>query len=485
MSVDTVARGLAVKALNSLTSLLVTIIQTLGPASDPITTTSPASSGTFIFGDAIGNVAVTSIALKVNARATGTLTFRRFSGKAIGATQIGADFPVVVTGTGLQVLDITGLGAQKGEYIAFYQSSAIIGYVAAPFTGFGLLYAGSGSLTSFTTTPAANAANASFQVQLIITGQGSSSGTDLTAITAKLTPTNTLYAYGDSMTQGNGGTPYPTQLATLIGRTVNNRGVGAQRAPDIFARWGSYPILVPALTIPTSGSVDFDVPVAFDRANPITAVNSGSTFLGKLAGVAGTLSYVSAGSGLYTYRFTRSASGSAVAVIANEPFQLDLVTEPRDYATLLLWNGRNSIGLQETTGATRDQQFDAVMKWHERAIAFLKTLEKRFIIMGPSNRSDEYAASATTVAGAALNGAQSYQLIVDIENEMRQRWPRNFVNQRGLVVASYNPGDSTDIADHAADRTPTSLRADNLHYNTAGYAVVAQAVSDRLSLLGW
>ncbi|RWK61779.1 MAG: hypothetical protein EOR85_13090 [Mesorhizobium sp.] len=301
-------------------------------------------------------------------------------------------------------------------------------------------------------------------------------------------PASTLLAYGDSMTAGHGGTAYPTQLAALLGRTVTNHGVGSQRSPDIFARWGSFPILVPALTIPTSGSVDFTVTGfngTFDQANPITDNNSATTLTGFLAGIPGVLSRVSGTyPGSYVYRFTRTGSGAAVPVIAGENFFIDM-SDARDYATPIFWVGRNSIGLQNISGQGASEQFDKVIAWHERAISFLKSLNKRFLIMGPSNRNDEYSGSATTVAGAALNGSQSYDVIVQIENEMRQKWPKNFVNQRGYLVSRYDPGTPQDVIDHGRDVPPSTKRADLLHYNTSGYGDVAAYVGGRITQLGY
>ncbi|MER8591434.1 hypothetical protein NKH33_07505 [Mesorhizobium sp. M1182] len=307
---------------------------------------------------------------------------------------------------------------------------------------------------------------------------------------AATTPASTLLSYGDSMTAGSGGTPYPTQLATLLSRGVSNRGVGANRGPDAFSRWGSFPVLVPALTIPTSGSVDFTVSGfngAFDQANPITENNPAATFSGILAGVPGVLSRVSGTyPGSYVYRFTRTGSGAAVSVIAGENFFIDM-SDARDYATPIFWVGRNSIGLQNVSGQTATQMFDKVIAWHERAIALLRasTNSRKFLIMGPSNRNDEYSGSTATVAGCALTGSQSYDVIVQIENELRQKWPRNFVNQRGYLVSKYDSGTPQDVIDFGRDVPPSSKRSDLLHYNTSGYGDVAAVLQARILQLGY
>ncbi len=384
------------------------------------------------------------------------------------------------------------MAVNAGEFVGIYQPSGgpRIQGAALASEGAGYVQA-SGWAATYSNPTLVTAYRIEWQWSVTyLTGVGPTEIAGLTAsvasINTKLVSTPALLCYGDSMTFGAGGgaSPYPTQLGNLLGRVASNLGVSAQRTYDIFARWGSYPILVPSLTIPASGSIDFDMPIAWGRANPLISSNSAVTFAGTLAGVPCVLSYVSAGSGYYTYRLTRTGSGSAVAVLANEPFLIDLA-DGRNSATPIFWAGRNSIGLQETSGQSSQEQFDKFFTWHERAIQFLKPVDKHFIVMGPSNRNDEYPGSTTTVAGAALNGDQSYSLIVAIAAEMRQRWPRNFVNQRAIVVAAYNASNSTDVADFAADRTPTSLRSDSLHYNIAGYGKVAATLRDRIVLLGY
>ncbi len=47
---------------------------------------------------------------------------------------------------------------------------------------------------------------------------------------------NNIATWGDSLTAGAGGTPYPTQLASLTGATVYNGGVGGETSTQIKAR---------------------------------------------------------------------------------------------------------------------------------------------------------------------------------------------------------------------------------------------------------
>jgi hypothetical protein len=481
---------------DAIAALKADYTQGFGVSGTIPTPTSTATVGTFMFADPVSaTVPITSVTL--TSRNSGTVKLKSYT-LTNGTYVESGSVTLSIAASGTTYTLTPAFTVNAGDYLGFYHSGPV-GFVTGgggSYYGNGIKFVGTGEQSSFSTfTGSFGNGDNPFCITVIASGHVQTvTATALAAIqnaastfTSKyITPTNTLYAYGDSMTQGNGGTPYPTQLTTLLGnRTAINRGVGAQRAPDIFGRFGSYPITVPALTIPASGTVDFTVPAnVYDRSNPITTVNPSATFTGKLSGVPGTLSMVSYSSPNYTYRFSRTTAGSAVSVIPNTCFFID-DTEGRKFSTALLWVGRNSVGLQDTSGASSDTQYDSVMKWHERAIGYLKSVDRHFIVMGPANRNDEYAGSTATVAGAALNGDQAYSLIIRIENEMRARWPDHFVNQRGHVVAGYNAGDPTDTADFAADRTPTSLRADLLHYNTAGYAIVAQQAYNRIQFLGY
>jgi len=56
------------------------------------------------------------------------------------------------------------------------------------------------------------------------------------AASTDITTTYDVATWGDSMTAGQGGTPYPTQLATLTGLTVFNGGVGGESSTGIRNR---------------------------------------------------------------------------------------------------------------------------------------------------------------------------------------------------------------------------------------------------------
>lgn len=77
------------------------------------------------------------------------------------------------------------------------------------------------------------------------------------------------------------------------------------------------------------------------------------------------------------------------------------------------------------------------------------------------------------------SGTAGYNVVAAVNASIAAAFPSNYVDVRAALVAAYDPGDPTDVTDHAGDTVPQSLRktADILHLNTAGYAVVAATVA--------
>lgn len=108
------------------------------------------------------------------------------------------------------------------------------------------------------------------------------SGECVSGGTAPPQPTgfNSPTCWGDSLTQGAGGTPYCTQLTALTGMTTYNLGIGGQRSGDIAVRANAYAgqsqqTFGASFSIPTSGSVT--VTWANANYNPTYNYVSGSS----------------------------------------------------------------------------------------------------------------------------------------------------------------------------------------------------------------
>jgi lysophospholipase L1-like esterase len=274
-------------------------------------------------------------------------------------------------------------------------------------------------------------------------------------------------------------------------RTIINVGLSGTTLPSILQRLGAYATLltVSGNSIPASGAVSVTAPYVYSPFIATGGLGIGSSH-GTILGIPGTLAWVSstAGSSLMTatenLTFTRDSGGSAVTIYTP---QAAFIPDDLGYEndTVIFWAGRNSLGLQESSGLTSAQQLAAFQANMLQAVAYLKSANRHFLVISESNRNDEYAGSTATVTGAVLNGDASYTLVKQINAWLQQTWPAQYVPVRDVIVASYNTGIPADVTAHGLDTPPPSLLCDYIHYNGAGYAIVAAQVQAALARLGY
>ena len=82
-----------------------------------------------------------------------------------------------------------------------------------------------------------------------------------------------------------------------------------------------------------------------------------------------------------------------------------------------------------------------------------------------------------------VSGSAGYNAIAYLNSQLASIYGSHYLDVRSILVAAYNPGNPTDVTDHANDCPPSSLRYDTLHLNTAGYGVVAAAIKNVVSTL--
>lgn len=285
-------------------------------------------------------------------------------------------------------------------------------------------------------------------------------------------------AYGDSLTAGSGETPYPLQLAGLIGGgfVATNRGMGSQKSTQIAMRAGAQPtyLTVQNNVIPaganavTVTAINGVAPAGFATANTPdyrllsrADTNGTQSLTGYLAGIHGALTRTASGgppSTVETYTFTPDAGTSGAACPASTLF----IPDDKDAVFRReLWV---EIGRNNATDTQRIRDDVSAMVRHYRP-----TL-RRILVFGVIN-------SATETRGTA-----TWQSIVDLNNFLRTDHPSFFVTDakgrdlRERLVASYDPAQAQDVTDFGNDVIATSLRrsGDPLHLNTNGYAVQAQ-----------
>jgi lysophospholipase L1-like esterase len=282
-----------------------------------------------------------------------------------------------------------------------------------------------------------------------------------------LLPSTTIEAWGDSMTAGagGGGTTYPAILATALGRTVNNRGIGGQTTDQIAARQGGLSITVTVTSnqIPASGGVSVTVKstnILYDSGTYT------GTSVGTLAGIPGTIS--TDGSGNWT--FTRTTAGSVTACAAGTQFIIDQAVTAKD-KTVIIWAGRND------SRSTRTQHI-ATRDYILGMVNYLSPLTKRLLVVSVCNGTSEGSPSSAYTNIAAVNA--------ELQRTFGDRYVdlRRYLIDFGLADAGLTPiaQDTTDVA---ADTIPISLRSDTVHLNASGYTVAGNFLARQIKARGW
>ena len=281
---------------------------------------------------------------------------------------------------------------------------------------------------------------------------------------------SSVACWGDSLTFGAGASSdsYPLALSKLLGRDVHRGAVGGQNSAAIATRQGGFINLLTVTDniIPASGAVN----ITASSQAPITS-QGGGPIAGTLAGIAGKVSATFDSNGIRsTYSFTRTTPGAALKIDAATPFIPEEDDHPFEIS--VFWYGRNNFwtGRTDFDNAKRE-----VKEALAASIARLKPLNKRFIVMGVLNDDKE----------AEYKGTAKYKAIVELNEELKALYPRNFIDIRSVLVRSYDPSNTKDVENFANDVPPFSKRSDTLHLNVAGYYLVALTVFNFMLQKGW
>lgn len=293
-----------------------------------------------------------------------------------------------------------------------------------------------------------------------------------------------IVAHGDSLTEGAGGTPYPSQLAALIGRPVYNAGVGGERTLTIMQRMLggvalAYPIAgVDNLTTGTIVPLRADtiaglVSAKTDAVQRVDFFNNG-VFIGSATTANGS------GQWIFNWHYT----GGTWNITARAKTQ-------RDSQVAVIWAGRNDVR-KDYNNSLAFYPWQYVADRIVQMVDHLKTADKRFIVMTPLNAREYPIGSGATYSIESANsasaywsaeGQKAYEQVVALSAWIRSAFPDNHIDIRQeLINAATLPGDAQDVTD---DVIPTSLRADHIHLNTAGYGIVAARVRSFIQTKGW
>ncbi|HGS7512427.1 TPA: hypothetical protein ACMEX4_000412 [Klebsiella quasipneumoniae subsp. quasipneumoniae] len=297
-------------------------------------------------------------------------------------------------------------------------------------------------------------------------------------------------AYGDSKTAGTGGTPYPTQLAALIsnGFVPNNYGIGGQKSGQIAMRMGAIPtyITVDGNAIPAANSTvtitQFNgasataAPTYPSQDRRILSTNSDNTTRtldGWICGVKCRITRTASGSNNNTktevYTLT-ALEGTGVRCLPGSLFVPDYAMQ--DYSDREMWicAGINDFRAGASTSADYDDDVAAIKANVDALIAFAEKSGRNILLFGLT--ADNYYP-------VEFYSGIRYQRILEINYYWSQKYPAYYVrgnnglDLRETLVAAYDSSIAQDVTDYGNDITPSSLRSDDRHPNTAGYGIYA------------
>lgn len=296
-------------------------------------------------------------------------------------------------------------------------------------------------------------------------------------------------AIGDSKTAGTGGTPYPTQLAALIGNSfiANNYGIGGQKSAQIAMRMGAVPtyITVSGNAIPAANSsvtiTQFNgasataAPAYPSQDRRILSTNSDNTTRtldGWICGVKCRITRTASGANdnTKTEAYTLTAlEGGGVRCLPGSLFVPDYALQ--DYSDREMWicAGINDFRSGATTSADYDDDVTAIKSNVDAMVAFAEKSGRNIILFGLT--ADNYSVE--------FYGGIRYPRILELNYYWSQKYPdyyvrgNNGLDLRETLIAAYNSSVAQDVTDYGEDITPSSLRSDNRHPNTAGYGIYA------------
>lgn len=269
--------------------------------------------------------------------------------------------------------------------------------------------------------------------------------------------------FGDSLTQGAGGTSAPTQLASLLHpRYINNWGIGGQTMEQIAARQGGKPVFITISGNAFNGTSPVAITAISTQLLSTPADATAKYISGMVAGVPCRIMRTVV-STVETYVIVPGSTSTA-QVPANSIFYPDQGFNARK-SIQGLWLGRNNVpnvsGLPDL--------LDSCIAQIDRP--------RRFFIIGVSNGLTE------------ITGTTNYNAIMAVNNILRASYPKNYIESTPPTVGEmaamgYTPS-SQDNIDIANNTIPTGMRSDAIHFNTSGYQLIANRCHELFKRYGW
>lgn len=282
--------------------------------------------------------------------------------------------------------------------------------------------------------------------------------------------------WGDSLTQGTSAnqTPYPAALAALLGSgfTVNNCGVGGERAEDVAFRQGGLPAICQPVTIGSGASDKNYITVRSLDGADMTATMGQGTGSGTVYLEGDKYLLRRDSGGVYLLM----GDGAEAGRVYDRPTLLQAEGAGTEHIAVIMI-GQNGWGAG-APGVQVTGEEDGIVIEHAADPATLANVIDAMI----AHNNGPYI-----VCGIPSGSAEGRRAL---EGELGSRYGEHFVNTReyvsayGLADAGLTPT-AADTAAMAKGEIPPQLRSDGVHLTDAGMAAVAKCIYARGARLGY
>ena len=276
-----------------------------------------------------------------------------------------------------------------------------------------------------------------------------------------------IVCWGDSLTFGSGGngTSYPSVLEERLRNErmyipVVNMGIGGENTVTIAGRAGAIPFRLKEFTIPEE-SIPVEIFYQEDEGKSIRPFEQGDSGINPciINGVSGRMSGERSEDGIMHYFFTRSEKGETVHVPEGTEVETWAASQYSDYV-YVVFMGENH-GWNNIQDLIEQQQ--AILSMQEKYAG-------NYIVVGlPTGTREERRELEEAL----------YEAFGDKFLNIRE-----YLSTQGIYDAGIKPSED-DLARMEEGLIPTSLLADHIHFNAAGYRLIGNFMYERMNELGY
>jgi GDSL-like Lipase/Acylhydrolase family/Chaperone of endosialidase/Bacterial surface protein, Ig-like domain len=225
-------------------------------------------------------------------------------------------------------------------------------------------------------------------------------------------------------------------------------------------------------------------------ANATSTFSGGVNFSGYVSGLTATeiggLSYATTSDFISTYSIAAwgdsLTSGGVNLPEVSYPSQLSALTGYYVYNGGV--SGEQSQNIRARMIAATDKYSWPTIIWAGRNnYSNASQVESDIATMVAALTTSHYLILSIPNSSAEPTGTSNYNQIIALNNYLASTYGSHYLDVRSYLVSQYDPTQPQDVTDHSNDVPPTSLRADSLHFNEAGYQKVAQLIQQNIGIL--